>query len=308
MQMQVTPIKAMTQPHSVIRDGVVTLTADQAQYVLVNYGYENNRDWTRAMKHVEVLAEQMRRGQWLDRSQIDFVSMPDGRLILVNGHHRMAAQSQANVTIRWQVTVRPCQDMSEVASIYARHDTNLRARTPANIMQAMGLAETCGITPGTAMALWRAAPIISNGMRAGKTDDDFLARNIADDRFKVATSYAAEARAYEYAIKRAPTKMKKKLTQSGSIAAVALVTFRANPVVAAKFWGGLADNDGLRRGDPRATLRDWMMNVSSIGTAGPAIFAAAKAWNYFHDNEGLTVIKMMGSPIRINGTPYVVAI
>lgn len=291
-----------------IREGVVMLDGAQARAVLEHHAYEHNRDWTKAMKHVDVLAEQMRRGQWLDRSQIDFVSLPDGKLILVNGHHRMAAQAKANVTIRWQVVIRPCATMDDVASVYARHDTNLRARSEENIIDALNLASACGVRPTTARALWRAAPIIANGMRTGRKDDDFLSRSIADDRLKIAMAYAQEARMFEAAMSRAAVKIKDRVIRSGGVSAVALVTFRANVAVAQSFWGGLAENDGLRRADPRATYRDWLLNMGGKASAAPYIFATTKAWNYFHDGDSLSIIKMTGSPIRIAGTSYTVAL
>lgn len=290
-----------------IREGSCRFTPAQAAFVLRECAYAKNRDWTKAQKHVDVLMETMRRGLWIPRDQIAF-ALTDGQLTLINGHHRMAAQAASGVDIEWSIAIHPCRDAAEVAALYARYDTNIRKRTDENVLSALGLADACGISPTTARALWRAAPILANNLYVGRKHDDYLTRYIADDRLALAKSYAAEAREFERALTGMSGKAKIKITNSGAITSVALVTMRANLASAFQFWRGIAENDGLRKGDPRSTFRDWLIdNNAKAAGAGSSVFAAAKAWNYYVDGKTLSIIKVSGNPIRIAGTSYVVA-
>lgn len=299
-------IAALPQGHPFIREGIVRLNPAQAGAVFRDLGYEKNRDVERAQKHVAILAETMRRGLWLPRDQIAFARLGD-RLIMINGHHRMAAQAASGVDIEWSIVIYPCQDEAEVAAIYARFDTNVRKRSAENIMSAMGLADALGVSATIAYAVWKAAPTLANNMQAGRKGDDFLARNIADDRFSVAVGFAAEAKAFEAAIKGASGSCRIRL-MSGSVTSVALVTLRVHPSEAMLFWRGIADNDGLRRGDPRATLRAWLLESSGRGAPQAIIYATARAWNAFAEGKDLNAIRVTSTPIRIAGSSIVVSI
>lgn len=306
LHMKHSTIAALPQAHPFIHEGVVRLNPAQAGAVLRDCGYENNRDVERAQKHVAVLTEAMRRGLWLPRDQIAFANL-GGKLILVNGHHRMAAQAASGVDIEWSVVIYPCNNAADVAALYARFDTNVRKRTDENIMSALGVADLLGVTPTIARSVWRAAPMLANNMMASKKDDDYLSRHIADDRLAVVQSYAVEARAFQDAFKNAHLKASKKLL-SGSVTAVALVTLRARREQAMVFWRGMAENDGLRRGDPRATLLQWLQDNATRGSMNGYIYAAARAWNAFCEGKELTVIRMSSAPLRIIGTSYVVTL
>lgn len=308
--METSKIAPMGQYNSFIREGVVTFTPAQAAKVLRDNAYAKNRDITRSPKHIDVLAENMRRGLWLPKDQIAFANV-NGDLVLVNGHHRMAAQVQAAVDIEWSVAIYPCANDAEVAAIYARFDTNMKKRTDQNILGALGVAESGGIKPTTARALWRALPIIANNMSTDKARDreNFMVRHIADDRLELARDYMPEAREFEKAIASATGKTRQKLL-TGSLTAMGLVTMRAHLSTAYRFWEGISKNDGLRRGDPRSTYLFWLLESES--GRGPArseslIFATAKAWNYYVEDKPLKVMKMGGNPIRVAGTIYSVA-
>jgi len=299
-------IAALPQAHPFIHEGIVRLNPAQAGAVLRDHGYEKNRDVERAQKHVDVLTETMRRGLWLPRDQIAFADI-GGRLIMVNGHHRMAAQAASGVDIEWSVVIYPCKSEADVAALYARFDTNVRKRTDENVMSAMGVSTILGVTPTIARAVWRAAPTLAINMVASKKDDDYLSRHIADDRLAVVQSYAPEAKAFQKAFANAHLKASKRML-SGSVTAVAMVTFRARPELAAPFWKGMAENDGLRRGDPRATLLQWLQDNSMRGLSAPTIYATVRAWNAFCEGKELTIIRMASTPLRIAGTSYVVSL
>ena len=87
--------------------------------------------------------------------------------------------------------------------------------------------------------------------------------------------------------------------------AVALYTLRHQPARAHEFWSGLAKNDGLRRGDPRATLiQDYLTRSVGIGSARQRVQQTTLAWNAFCEGRDLKIIKCIeDAPIVIWGTP-----
>ena len=306
--MKHTNVAHLGQAQSFIREGNIKFTPAQANAVLNSHAYAKNRDITRSSRHVAVLAEIMRRGLWLPKDQIAFASL-NGDLVLVNGHHRMAAQIQSGRDIEWSVAIYPCGSDDDVSALYSRFDTNMKKRSDENIISALGLAAGASISPTMARSLWRAVPLLANNLKPGRRDvsDDFFVRHIADDRLEIARAYAPEAREYEQALSKAASPVKRKLL-SGSITAVGLVTLKAHLSTAYQFWEGIAKNDGLRRGDPRATLIMWLMEGSSSrGAPSASIFAACKAWNYFVEGKPLQHLKVTGNPIHVAGTIFTVS-
>lgn len=312
IHMQSTELQLTVQPmqHAAtfVREGFVTLNPAQMNVILRECQYDRQR--AISADHVSVLAEMMRRGLWERKDKIDFASL-DGRLILVNGYHRANAQIDAGQNIEWTIVIHSCATDAEVRSLYYRFDTNVRKRSDENILNGVDFASENKIRATTAKALFGAAPMIANGLLSGtvKSAENIFAKRIMDDRLETARVYAPAALVLENLIALAPEPVRKKL-RIKTIFAVALVTVHHQPEVAANFWGGLTKNDGLRRGDARATLlqdimsRNFHAGLVSQGFAVPAI-----AWNAFWDRRDLKVINKVsaGRTIRLHGTPYTVS-
>lgn len=290
-----------------IREGFVKLTPAKMGVVLRECRYDRQRQVDD--KHVATLAEYMRRGLWRDKDQLSFARF-DGRLTLVNGYHRANAQLASGKDILWAIVIYECDTVDQVRALYHRFDTNLRKRSDQSILKGVGFAEEVGLAPGAATSLYRAVPIIADGMvvRVNKTGTDVFSRRIVDDRLALAKEYAPAAAAFEAMVKPATPRLRKKLGNATTYA-VALVTTKLQPDTAQEFWGGMAENDGLRRYDPRAVLfADMMGRNFHTGTISQGLVVPALAWNAFWERRDLKIIKVVGGrKVRILGTPYTVS-
>lgn len=289
-----------------IREGFQSLSPSDAAAILEHCSYDRQRRID-AM-HSETLREMMQRGAWLEKSQIDFGRMPDGKLWLVNGHHRLTAQARSGRTLLWAIAVHDCKSVDDLRTLYYRYDTNVRKRTSENILQGVDFAGQHGLTKQVARSLFDAAPIIASGMSVGTRNPSLetaLARRLTDQRMATAERFVAEASIYQACVDPAPASIKRKLLLP-TITAVALVTIRHEPEIAAEFWSGVAENDGLRRGDARATLiQDLTARNGKSGSAHQFLVVAAKAWNAYHSGRLLKIIKVnAGHTTKISGTPY----
>lgn len=297
----------MGQPQlSFICEGHVTFTPAQANMVMKWCRYERQRDENRARSHIATLAEEMRRGSWLEKSQLDFARI-GGRLVLVNGHHRMRAQIESGQDILWNIAIHKCASESELRGLYYRFDTNLRKRSASNIMDGVGFADDADIRKETAKALWGAAQLIKDGMRFRRYSQAEGARSIlTDERLAICHEYVEEARFYESCVKSAPGHMRRKL-RNVSMFALAMVTLKNDPEKARQFWQGLAEDDGLNKGDPRKTLlMDMQARSGMSGLVAAHLMAGTRAWNAYREGRDLKIIKVTGHSIPISGTSYVV--
>jgi len=248
----------------------------------------------------------MRRGQWLDKSQLDFARV-NGFLTLVNGHHRMHAQIAAGVNILWNIVIHECFDEHELRGLYYRFDTNIRKRSGSNIISGIGFADGNDLPKQMADKLFQAAPIIGRGFCIGnspKNADDALASRLTDDRIAICQKYVEEARMFAALTKGSA--LRKKLF-AASIVAVAMVTLKSKPDLALEFWRGVAEDDGLSRGDPRKTyINDLLTRNGNNGRQAAKAMAAARGWNAFYRGQKLSHLKVTGTPVVIAGTEFTV--
>ena len=93
--------------------------------------------------------------------------------------------------------------------------------------------------------------------------------------------------------------------RSTGILAVALYTLRHQPARAREFWMGLAEHDGLRKNDPRATLySDILTRTMATGSIRQRVQQPALAWNAFCEGRDLKIIKCIdGAALTLWGTP-----
>lgn len=301
MQKTIPFAQPQQDPLGFVREGFVTLNPAQARYIVEHCRYDRQRDETRALSHIAALAEQMRRGLWLPKTQIDFARL-DGRLILVNGHHRLTAQAQTGDDIVWSVVIHDCETEAELRALYPRFDTVLRKRTTANILKGIDFADGAGLMPTTASALWAAAPIIASGLQMNTGKPVVL---LPDDQQAVAASYASEALVAEGYLDHAPKAIRQKLRTGGRFA-IMLVTIKHRPMIAQEFWVGLCEDDGLAKGDPRKTLLNDMMTRSTQGLLSGPMMACARAWNTFYRGDRATILRVNGNAIPLSGTPFTV--
>lgn len=288
--------------HAFVREGFTALSAVQANQVLMHAAYEGQRKIVSS--HVAVLADIMKSGGWLPKNQIDFASL-DGKLILVNGYHRMNAQVKSGKSVLWTIVVHPCSTMNEVRALYYKFDTNTKTRGTAQILNGINFAEQTGLSRTTAKSLYDAIPVIAAGFSKAIRDRDVLTTRVTDRRLAMAQEYVGAARLYEECLGRLPVKLGSKFRTAG-VTAVALVTLRYQPSKAKEFWSGTAQNDGLHKGDPRLALHNDLISRSmNVGSQIQSVFAPAYAWNAWFDGREIKIIKVYArSRAPINGTPF----
>lgn len=302
--MSITPLKVQKDPFDFITAGQHEWTPARANKVFSNLRYEFNRDEKKARQHISGLARMMKSGAWRPGGTIEFARTPDGKMTLVDGHHRMLAQVEAGVNVVWTVLIHDVADQDGVRSLFWTYDTTLRKRSLTNVLAGVNAAEEMDMPKQMAHAVAKAAIFIDNGMRANVGQASRL--YTPDEMLRLASMWAEEGRLYAKCIEAAPNAIKLKL-RGGQITAAALVTFRADSARAQEFWSGLAEDDGLRKGDPRKTLLDYMRDTHMASTGlSSAACAAARAWNAWVAGNTLNSIRIGRQAIKFTGSKTVV--
>lgn len=304
MHMKISTIAAMPQAHPFIREGSLRLNPAQANRVFTDLRYEFNRDEKKAKQHIAGLARMMRSGAWREGGAIEFARLPSGQLTLVDGHHRMLAQVEAGVDIVWTVIIHDVADEADLRNLFWTYDTTLRKRSMQNVLAGVNAAEAMGLSSMMALTAAKAAVFIDNGLRANVGQSTRL--YTPDETLRLAAEWAVEAALFSQCVDIAPKSIKSKL-RSGQIAGTGFITFRANRLLATDFWAGLAKDDGLRRGDPRKTLLEWMRDTHLAGGGlSSGACAVARAWNAFCTNSDLSMIRIGRQAVKIAGSQFVV--
>lgn len=287
-----------------LTEGITTLSAVEMNRVIQNCGYEHQRNINE--RHVAVLADLMKRDRWQSKSQIDFAVL-DGRYVLINGYHRAYAQVRSGKRITWNIALHPAKSEADMRSLYYAFDTNVRARNSRDILKAAEFGEVTGVPAEMADSLYRAVPFLASKFIVDSAHANYLVTRQADRRLAVAAEYAKAAARLAAAIDGMPGHRRVKF-KSGGVVAVAVATFRYQSETAWTFWSGVAQNDGLKRGDPRLALcNDFMSRKaggggqSKAGTFAPSIIA----WNAFFNDRPLQLIKVLDGFVPvIDGTPF----
>lgn len=285
-----------------LTEGVTSLSPLEMNRVLQNCGYEHQRNISE--RHVAVLADLMRRGRWQPKSQIDFAVI-DGRYVLINGYHRAYAQVRSGKTIVWSIALHQCKAEADLRALYYAFDTNLRVRGARDILKASEFGDLHGVTGELAAGLYAAVPYLSSKFASGVAGKNYLVDKQVDRRLQIAADYAKAAARYGACFEGVPATRRSKL-RSGGVVAVAVATFRYQSETAWEFWSGVAQNNGLKRGDPRLALcSDLMMRKTINGQTASTFAPSIIAWNAFYNDRPLQLIKVMDSFVPvIDGTPF----
>jgi hypothetical protein len=290
-QTSTSPLNGAGQSLDFIRNGTVRLSASQAGVVIreCRYWHQTRDKYATGQAHVRNLCDYMRRGQWRKYDKIDFARL-DGKLVLMNGHHRMQAQMMSGASIDWLIVIHDCSSKEEVDRLFTTFDTNLRKRGRGVILDAIDLSSKIGCDKQSIIALYEATKLLQ--CKFGKRDLVF--ESSIDLRSDYCLTFKRELRAWETAVKPAATATKKRLREM-PILAVAMLTFRDQPNDANEFWGGVAKDNGLLRGDPRQAFLRYLRYESenkSTDKHAPALYTAI-AWNAWFEQRSLQQLKLM---------------
>jgi hypothetical protein len=250
---------------------------------------------------VDFLAAEIERGGFEQGRQISF-ALFNGKLIRVNGQHRLRAVATTGSAQTFMVEVKQVANDHELAALYATYDSESRTllETAGPLMKKGDLGKEQVAT------LLRSVQFIYTGFR--KPDE----RQAATMRSHVMRNSVAEiwysyAERYFALTEQAPGKDGKAALRRQSVAAVALYTLRYQPEKAAEFWQGLAMDDGLRRTDPRKSLLEKLRSGDGARSITFQMHAVAAAWNAFFAGRKLKEVRVsLEKPFRIAGTPVLV--
>ena len=282
-------------------EGRQSINQQQAEYILKEMNYPRQRKVNSSQ--VNTIIDKMLTGAWIDGHTISFAKC-DGKFYLVNGQHRMMAIAKCGKRQVFSVIISNCKTPDDVHKIYCTHDTGVRARSKVEVLASFGFSERYGLSKSVASKLYESSLLVEYGFERQYYQSNPKVRNV-DYRLEVSARWAPYAKHYEDAIKSADQQLKGKLLSAGTMA-VALATFRYAPEVARAFWTGLAEQNGLRVGDPRRTLALDMRNrILNSGSQDQGEKSASVAWNAYAERRQLKIIKVYaGNEITLTGTPW----
>lgn len=283
-------------------DGVITIAPGIAKRILEEANFEGQRKVNEA--RVAERVNDITHGRWQPRvCAITLAELPDGTLCLINGQHRCHAIARSATKVDNLVTIISAADLADVRRLYALFDTPESKRTDMEMLDGSGVASALGLKRKTAAALFKALVIIRNDMepKSGVYLSEAKSRS---GRLEDIGDWAAEAKQFERLIDDADAYLQKKLLGQGAMA-FCLYVLRHQPKAGTAFIGEIANNDGLRKNDPRARLiADFQNRSLAAGSLRQSVQRMSVAWNAFYDNRDLHHIKCIdGAPIVIKGTP-----
>lgn len=292
---------ASTERHCAIN---AEMSPALATAIATKHNYQNQRPCS--PKHVQVLAEAIRRHEFREYTNIDFAVL-DGEPHLINGQHTLRAIAAAKQPVWLSLHFHRVENKAEIERLYSKYDIG-RLRSIRDVMGEIG--NELGLQVKERDTLAVAVKCINLGFRALSGGDDpsriYEARDF-ELKKQLMRDWAKEARQFFQAIHPAPG-FNKGLFFRGPVLAVALLTIRHHQESAIEFWGGAAMDDGLRVGDPRKALINWLRN-NSVGKAQTMQHRAAiSCWNAWHKARKLMkVYPDTGASLEILGTDIVIA-
>ena len=285
--------------------GVVKVAPGIASRILdeLNFPGQRKIDSRRIYGHEHAISK----GHWMESYSIHFAALPDGRIWLVDGQHRLAAIAQQQRLVGVTIRIIDVDSEKEARDFYAGFDGKGSVRTNAQILDAVGISDALGLSARMTRAVYEAAPLLMNKLEplAGSINmKKNPAMYLQSNRLALVTEWANQALEYDTITKKAGKGLYEKLRKTGPVA-IALYTLRHQPARAKEFWSGVANNDGLRRGDPRHTLiQDFGVRDINSGSIRQRVQQSALAWNAFCEGRDLKIIKCItGAPIVVWGTP-----
>lgn len=293
---------------SQIRHGDMYIGPELAKWILSNCFYHAQESRMKSgrisiLRHVV----RLRRGRWLDGSQISFAKMSGGRLILVNGYHRMSAIMEFGDAAKFNVQLIDVKDGDELDSLYSLFDRakDSRTRTKEQGSNALHFDERMEISKTLSKAIGSAVLLIKNDYRPIKFSDreKMVEYDSIEDMLDLAMAWKREAQTFDEILRAAKTTLKRKLL-AGTVLAVALTTLKYQHLRAGIFWGCVAANDGLRKNMPEHTLVDWLLSSRMEGNNAEGFIAVSLAWNAFYYNKPIGTLRVGAAKgLRIAGTP-----
>lgn len=277
------------------------ITPERARVVLDTLNWSRQRDIRPSW--VEKLRMAMLKGELTFLSLV-FAEFPDGRRVLVDGQHRLAALIAFGAALPATVVVHRVFTEHDLGLLYLQFDRP-QARGPETHLKALGVFESTEVPSQFVRRMGGAVAII-----ASKFSRSYRMEYSAIDRTNDVRTWISEIEAYYLILGGVGAQVKNRLLRQ-AVSAVALVTLRYQPGMAEEFWTKVASQEMLVGDDPRRRLYLWLdentvsRNKRGLSEIAYALYVAA-AWNAFAEGRTLRLLKVgdTSAPVRLVGTPY----
>lgn len=293
-----------------ITEGRTICNVEAAAWILENCKYPRQRSVNK--NNLAILISHYVKGTFTAATQIFFGRLGD-EIFLLNGQHRLTAVVETGIPQEFQVQVKICNTMEEVDIEYSRFDTDMKTRSMRVTLTARGIGTQHGVSSALASNIVKASMLIAAGFSF--RDASVTNRSSSmDEKLEYAEEWWKEANDYQSCIsaaKRPESKSVYSKLCSARLASIGLVTLRGAHKKAILFWTSVAEDSGLKRGDPAKALLDClkMYNPSTPHPTHNATFFCAPiiAWNCHMRGSRLNSIKTDGiNTLKIDGTPYTI--
>lgn len=285
-------------------DGIIKIAPGIAGRVLAETNFDGQRP-VRASRVQEHLGRLLTEA-WAPSFAISFARLPDGSLILVDGQHRLSAIAQYEQPVSVRVLLHDVANEAEARRIYIGFDPATSARTTSEVLDAIQLGGQLQIRKQVRNATYRALVLLHNKFEFGRANMMRAAAAINQDaRIEAFAEWEQQAKQWNEIYGQADHAHARSLLTTG-VTAVGLYTLKYQPSRAYDFWLGVAENNGLKKFDPRHTLiQDFHTRALNSGSSRQSVQAPVLAWNAFFEGRPLKIIKCIeGADIRIAGTPF----
>lgn len=285
------------------------LTPDKALKILDDNNYGDQRPIRQ--KKVNMYIAEMEAGRFEVLTDITFVSLPDGTLIMTNGYHRLfalASIQDPEFMLPFTVTTVYKEDMRGVAENYGRQDIGLN-RNYTDTFGAFGIYDKTNLSKD---ALNRSVSGVRHVLNHFSSRHMQLVPELMMDHL---VEWLPVAEQYFSAISGGEQEIVKRLKRAPVIG-IGFLAFKHEPGKARQFWHGAAYDDGLRRGDPRKTLGTWLLSTIQSGgrSHGGTVVNSkdlakytARAWEHWFNGTEVRILRLSrkaGVITRVAGTGY----
>lgn len=285
-----------------IREGRMSIDPALAGLILSETNYTRQRKLKpfRLHRHRTTI----NRGQWDPDNTIRFARF-GGRLILVDGQHRLNAIIDTNTTCSFIVVISEAKSLEDVHRMYSRIDVDGN-RSTVDVLNAADPTNGRDISFEMRRGAYKAMDALANDFphRRLKVGEAELVTK--EDRVNCMAFWLEELEDYDAIVRAGQSQLRNAMRRPGIIA-VALATLKHQHERAKLFWTAVAENKLLRPGDPEQALVNFLLTSRMDDAMRQGERYTAQAWNSWFHGRRLEKIKKSPAddkPIKIAGTPF----
>ncbi len=280
---------------------IITVNKTVAKHLLATSTFPLQRPLSD--RNIIRLADEMRRGWYIQGTPLFFAVLPNKEQYLLNGHHSLEAVAETGVTMPFTAIYHPVKDMAEAGHLYSRFDIHKR-RTWGDAFRAAGFESKVTFDMGWLARFGSAVRAIVASFEHPRAEDPLLSSREA--MLSIAESYLPYGESYvdSMAFKHG---RHSNYWRRAHVMAVGLELFKYQPKEAAKFFRGASGDSGLERTDPRKVLLQYLHDNSSYSSTDQKNMSIAVmlCWNAWHGKRDMAMLKVNAvSEFRLAGTPW----